>query len=83
MNHIRNIKLLFAVLLNGILMAVTFTVIFKLADLLLLSILLPTLTHISVCGSLIYFIYISPAKKKKPAESDCSAMSYFAVPVSK
>ncbi len=84
MFHIsRKVKLFSAVVLNVFLLAAMFTVMTRFADSLLLTLLTASLTHISVCGSLLYFIYIAPADNKKPATEDNSTMNYFFVPVSK
>ena len=84
MIHIsRKVKLLLATLLNIFLLAFLFTVVTRYADSLLLTLLSASLTHISVCGSLLYFLYISPADDRKPAAENNIKSNFSFVPISK
>ena len=73
----RKLKLLLAVVLNIFLIAALFTVVTKFADSLLLTILTVSFTHLSVCGSLLYFLYISPADTAKNGIKDNRTANYF------
>lgn len=62
----RKAKMIIAAIINVIIISALITMLIYNAEALVPTILLVSLTHISVCGSLLYFIYVAPAKNKKP-----------------
>lgn len=78
-NSSRKAQLFAAVTINVILFAALITVFVDHIDSLLLIVLLASLTHISLCGSLLYFTYVSPASSKdtvqKAGRSSCMAVT--------